>query len=340
MARNDWKRNRNRNRNSGALGCGLTFALMAALVAGGAAWLNSSPVEAQPVLSLQTLVTRPSVQAAEGINSTHAILIELESGLPLVGKAQQEKTWPASLTKIMTAIVAIEELPDLQKEIVLSEGMFSMLYAADASMAGFSAGERVKAMDLLYGTILPSGAECAIGLADEISGSEEEFAELMNRKAEELGMLNTHFVNATGLHHPDHYSTVEDIAVLLRYALQDQTFRMVFTTPRYTSSPTNSHPNGVSFTSTMFRRLENPYLNDGEILGGKTGYTGEAGLCLGSLARRGDREFIFVSTGAESSWSGEPYYITDAKQVYANALGYFRERRLGHISASGISLSS
>ena len=103
-------------------------------------------------------------------------------------KNSEEKIYPASLTKMMTAIVAIEKLPDLRKEIKLTSSTFQGLYKADASMAGFQPGEQVTAINLLYGVMLPSGAECCIGLANQIAGSEQNFVKIMNQKAVDLGM--------------------------------------------------------------------------------------------------------------------------------------------------------
>jgi len=211
---------------------------------------------------------------------------------------------------MMTTIVAIENLPDLNEKIKLTKSMFEGLYEADASMAGFQAGEQVRAIDLLYGIMLPSGAECCIALADHIAGSEQSFVKLMNKKAEDLGMKNTHFVNTSGLHNENHCTTVKDIAVLLSYALQNDTFREIFTTFRYSTASTNKHPGGITF-----------YIGDqkiigGEFLGGKTGYTDEAGLCLASLAKVDEQEYILITAGAKGDHNSEQYNITDALAIY------------------------
>lgn len=252
--------------------------------------------------------------------SSNAILIRLKDDAVLMEKNSGEKIYPASLTKIMTAIVAIENLSDLNVEVNLADSMFEGLYEADASMAGFLPGEEVRAIDLLYGVMLPSGAECCIALADHIAGSEQDFVKLMNRKAEKLGMKNTHFENTTGLHVENHYTTVKDMVILLRYALQNDTFREIFTAFRYFVPPTNKHPDGVTLYSTMFEGLGDQSIIGGEILGGKTGYTGEAGLCLASLARVGEQEYILITAGAKGDHYSEQYNITDAFAVY-NSIG-------------------
>ncbi|AET69335.1 D-alanyl-D-alanine carboxypeptidase [Desulfosporosinus orientis DSM 765] len=261
----------------------------------------------------------PSVStSSDKLNSPNAILIRLIDHTILMQKNSEEKIYPASLTKMMTAIVAIENLPDLKEEIKLTNSTFQGLYEADASMAGFRPGEQVMAIDLLYGVMLPSGAECCIALSDQIAGSEQNFVKIMNQKAADLGMDNTHFENATGLQNKNHYTTVKDLAILLSYALQNDTFREIFTSSRYFTQPTNKHPGGITFYSTMFEDLNNQNIIDGEILGGKTGYTDEAGLCLASLAKVGKQEYILISAGAKGDHYSEQYNITDALAVYNN----------------------
>ncbi|MBV4439804.1 D-alanyl-D-alanine carboxypeptidase family protein [Clostridium tyrobutyricum] len=252
------------------------------------------------------------------LTSPNAILVRLKDDAILMQKNSQEKIYPASLTKIMTAIVAIENLPNLNEEIELTNYTFQGLYKADASMTGFQPGENVRAIDLLYGALLPSGAESCIGLADQIAGSEQGFVKMMNQKAADIGMDNTHFENATGLHNKNHYTTVKDMAILLSYALQNDTFREIFTSSRHSTQPTNKHRGGMTFYSTMFQELSNQSIIDGEILGGKTGYTNEAGLCLASLAKVGRQEYILISAGAKGNHHSEQYNITDALAVYSS----------------------
>ena len=134
-----------------------------------------------------------------GTSSRHALLMDARTGQVLARKRSGEEAAPASLTKMMTVLLATEALPDLDTPVTLPEDIFPALYKADASMAGFQPGETVTVRDLLYGAMLPSGAECCEALAREVSGSEEAFVALMNRKAGELGMKHTHFANCTGL---------------------------------------------------------------------------------------------------------------------------------------------
>ena len=252
-----------------------------------------------------------------GINSPYAVLMQVRGGRVIGEINGDQQMYPASMTKIMTTIVAIENLKDLDQEITLTNEMFEGLYEQDATQAGFQPGETVRAIDLLYGVMLPSGAECCIALADTISGSEADFVALMNEKAAKLGMSGTNFCDTTGLHDANHYSTAKDIAVLLKYALRNDTFRKIIESPYHSTPATNIHPDGITFYSTMFKNLSDTVVTDGQIMGGKTGYTGEAGHCLASFAEIDGIEYILVTGGA--SGTGIPH-INDALTVY-NRLG-------------------
>lgn len=250
------------------------------------------------------------------IYSSNAILIDLANHKVLYSKGIDENTYPASITKIMTTLVAIENISNINQDIILTRADFINLYEQNASMAGFAPSEKVKIIDLLYGTMLPSGADAAMGLANHISGSEEKFVGLMNEKLKELGINNSNFTNVTGLHDVNHYTTVRDLAVFLEYALKNDTFKEIFTAKKYTVKSTNKHPEGITFASTMFKKMKSSELYGGEILGGKTGYTQKAGLCLASLAEKDGKEYILITTGAEGNPYSEQYNITDALNIY------------------------
>ena len=234
--------------------------------------------------------------------SRHAILLDAQSGRVLAQKRADERAAPASLTKI---------------QVTLPEDIFPALQIEKASMAGFAPGETVTVRDLLYGAMLPSGAECCETLARLVSGSEDNFAALMNQKAAELGMKNTHFTNPTGLTDTEHYSSAADMAKLLQAALHNATFRTIFTAEHYTTTATAQHPEGVSLTSTLLGKLDGTELPEGvQIEGGKTGYTAAAGLCLASLATVNGKEYILVTLAAPGDHGTEQYNIRDAVHVY------------------------
>ncbi|MDO4334108.1 MAG: D-alanyl-D-alanine carboxypeptidase, partial [Eubacteriales bacterium] len=137
-----------------------------------------------------------------------------------------------------------------------------------------------------------------------------------NAKAGELGMKNTHFCNSTGLHEEAHYSTVQDISVLLRYALKNNDFLEIFESERHVTAPDSFHPDGLVFESTMFQYLDGPEVTGGRILGGKTGYTSQAGLCLASLADIDGQDYILVTAKADGTHQTQPFHILDAVNVY------------------------
>lgn len=254
------------------------------------------------------------------LNSPNALLMDASTGEVLAEHDGYERIYPASMTKIMTALLAVENTDNLNERITMPYDIYDRLYAEEASMAGFQPGEEAALRELLYGILLPSGAECCITFANRIAGSEEAFVGMMNSRAAELGMKDTHFCNCTGLHDADHYSTAADIAALLWYALGSESFREAFTAHRYSVMPTAQHPEGFTFFSTMFQYMESDAVTGGQILGGKTGYTGEAGQCLASLASVNGREYILVTAGAPGSHETEQLHILDAQNVY-NRIG-------------------
>ena len=275
-----------------------------------------------PGLESQTTLTQNKQEpislnsSSRELHSPYAILVRLKDQKVAFETRSEEKIYPASLTKIMTAIVAIENISDLKEPIILQKEIFQDLYEADASMAGFLPGEEVPAIDLLYGTLLPSGADASIGLALRVSDSESEFVKLMNKKGKQLGMGDTHFTNVCGLHADNHFTTVKDIATLLQYALKNKTFRRIFTSTRHSTASTNLHKDGITFYSTMFGKMDTYEFDGGRILGGKTGYTVESGLCLASLAEKNGTEYILVTAGAVGDHQTDQYHIMDAFTVY------------------------
>lgn len=268
-----------------------------------------------------------AIFSLDSLSSKYAVLMDGETGEVLEEKNGREKIYPASMTKLMAALVAVEHTENWDAVIDIPQEIFARLYMEHASLAGFEPGEKVSPEDLLYGMLLPSGAECCTVYAMWLAGGEEAFVEWMNEKAAELGMVNTHFVNTTGLHDSEHYSTVEDMAVLMYQCLKNETLRSVLQSENYQTDPTTQHPLGLTFESTLFQAItESRSLTknlaeasrDGvTLLGGKTGYTSQAGLCLASFARIGDREYILVTAKAKGDHYTEPYHIKDALAVYS-----------------------
>ena len=243
------------------------------------------------------------------IYSKSAILYNMDDDIILYEKNSEERTSIASLTKIMTCIIAIENIDNLDQKIILKSDVFTGLAEAGASVAGFRVGENVTFRDLLMGALLPSGADATRALALNISGSESEFVNLMNKKAIELGLKNTHFENTTGLESSNHYSTVKDISIILKYALKNQTFKDMYTTREYTTT------SNLTFYSTL-KKISNNYSFDvSNILGSKTGYTDEAGLCMSSIANYNGVNYLLVTAGADYR-GNVPRQLLDAMTIY------------------------
>ena len=267
--------------------------------------------------ALTELEDYPVYADARGISSKCVLLAELDGGRVICEKNAAQTVKIASLTKIMTAIVAIENIPDLKAEYTMSASVINYLKSENASVAGFEAGERVTGYDLLYAAMLPSGGDGAMGLADMTAGSQDAFVDMMNQKAKELGMNRTHFTNATGFDDDGNYSCAYDVSLMFEYALENELFRTVATTDHYTSNPTPYHPNGIDMKSTVYSGFRDNGIDMGCVVGGKTGYTWDAGRCLATYAERGGKRYILVTLGAGNT----PAHFVDAFKIYSEYLG-------------------
>lgn len=218
-------------------------------------------------------------------------------------KNLDERTNIASLTKIMTTITAIEKISNLEDKVTITEEMLSNI-KFDASLAGLKVGDILSYRDLLYASILPSGADATQALAYSLSGNVPNFVKDMNTLAKKIGMNNSNFVNVTGLDIDNHYSTINDLLTMLKYALNNETFYTIYKTKEYTLS----NGKNVYATVSKYNKLMN--LDISRILGSKTGYTNNAGLCISSIFESNGHNFIFISTNAEFIF-GNYYNLKD-----------------------------
>ena len=255
------------------------------------------------------------IEPVPEVTAQNVYMVNMNTGAVVYEKGSDEKIYPASLTKLVTLLVAAETITDYSEIITVSDDCYDDLVIGSSSI-NLKDGEQMSLDDIMYAIAISSANEAANALASHLFGSVPDFVAKMNEKAAELGMDSTHFVTCTGLHDENHYTTVRDLTKLLSYALQNDTFRQIYCTSEYTTSATASAPEGLHFLSTMFKKMDSPAVNGGEIEGGKTGYTSEAGQCLASLAKVDDVEYILVTAGAPGGPSTEPYHIEDAKTVY------------------------
>lgn len=243
--------------------------------------------------------------------SQRALLINLTTGDVLFEHNANARVYPASLTKIMTVLVGLEQA---KSETMTVHADFERLMLENAMIIGFEYGEERTLMEIMHGAMLPSGADATETIAYNIAGSEEAFVERMNERAKELGMYHTNFTNTSGLHDENHYTTAYDMAILLRHALANPRFREVFTAKEYPF--TTSFGKQHVMHSSLFSNMWTNGFTGGEIIGGKTGFTNAAGRCLASLATNGEDEFILITLGADAVAEDQTAHIFDAFTIY------------------------
>ncbi|MDD6290980.1 MAG: serine hydrolase [Lachnospiraceae bacterium] len=261
--------------------------------------------ELQEVWSYEAHETDATATMPESVVSGNGILIDVESGEILAARGAHDRISPASMTKILTILVAAEQITpeQLDDKVTITIDITDYSFSNDCSNTGFEVDEQVTVRDLFYGTILPSGADSAVALATYVAGSHEAFVNLMNEKLTQMGLSDTtHFTNCVGLYDEDHYSTPYDMAVILKAATDNEWCREVLSTHVYTTSVTQEHPQGITISNWFLRRIEDKDTN-GVVLCAKTGYVAQSGSCAASLAEdENGREYICVTAGSTSSW--------------------------------------
>lgn len=262
---------------------------------------NSSGINGKTSYTAQA--TAATKQLGGQIDSGYAILLDKNSGDILAQKGADTIINPASMTKVLTVLVAAEHVEDLEDTFTITLNETDYSYVNDCSSVGFAENEVVTVRDLFYGTILPSGGDAAAALAAYVAGTREAFVELMNEKLEEMGLSDTaHMTNCVGLYDEEHYCTVYDMAMILEAALDNELCREVLSAHTYTTSATSQHPEGLLISNWFLRRIEDKDTG-GEVVCGKTGYVVQSGSCAASYGRNAEgRELICVTADAGSSW--------------------------------------
>ncbi len=243
--------------------------------------------------------------ATEEVISTHAILVDESTDQIIAAKGAGERIMPASMTKVLTILVAAEHIPEekLDDTFEMTLEITDYAYVNDCSSVGFLDGEKVPVRDLFYGTAMHSGGDAALGLAFYVAGSQEAFVELMDENLDELGIeCSTHFTNCVGIYDEAHYSTVYDMAVIMKAALQNDLCREVMSKHIYTTKPTKEHPEGIEISNWFLRKIEDKDTG-GEVLCAKTGYIVQSKNCAVSYEIAADKTpYICVTAGSTSNW--------------------------------------
>lgn len=240
-----------------------------------------------------------------------AIVMDAASGQVLYEKNSQEKKYPASITKILTVLIALEHNVDFNATVTMSENAIWGV-ERDSTLIGLDVGEQVTVKDLVYATMVKSANECAYALAEYVAGDIESFAKLMNERAAEIGCKNTHFITPNGLHDEDHYTTAYDMALITKEALKNETFREIAGTLNYTVPATNltDETRPLWNGNKMINPAEPYYYEYCE--GGKTGYTMKANNTLMTFAKKDGLELICVIMDCD----GAKYAYSDTKALY------------------------
>lgn len=265
------------------------------------------------------------------INSRAAIVIDRNSKAILYGKSETEQRKMASTTKIMTAIVVLENA-NLSDIVTISKKATN----TGGSVLGIKTGDKISVCDLLYGLLLVSGNDTAVALAEHVGGSVEGFADMMNKKAAELGLTNTHYVTPHGLDDDNHYTTAYELAILTDYALNNKTFYNYVATKSYTIN-INGYPKTLRNTNELLGNLDGVY-------GVKTGFTNGANRCLVTSCKRGNLDIICIVLGADSKkfrtqdsiklieYCFSNYEVINLKQIINDYLNNWKAQNLDKIS--------
>lgn len=254
------------------------------------------------------------------ISSPSALLMDYSSGKILYEKNINEKRYPASLTKIMTAIIVLENCELSDTATVSYDAVMSL--SSGYVTANLQVGEELTVEQLLYVLMVGSSNDAAIVLAEHVSGSVENFATLMNEKAKELGCTSTNFVNPNGAHDENHYSTAYDLALIAKYAMQNDTFRTLVSTTFYTLPTTNKYDreDRIFRTTNSLLQLDNSDRADNYYYkyatGIKTGFTTPAGNCLIASANKNNLELITVVLGAGQTKDGLSQRYLDTLSLF------------------------
>ncbi len=280
-------------------------------------------VEDEPEPPFSIALSDSTHTIGDELSSNYAIVIDLGGEEILAQKDAFTVVSPASMTKILTVLVAAEHLESeksLDDTVTIDLEITDYCYVNECSTAGFLKDEAVPVRELFYGTILPSGGEAAVALARYTAGSHEAFVELMNEKVAELGLSETaHFTNCVGLYNERNVCTVYDVAMILRAAMENELCREVLTTKIHNIPENDMHPDGMVLSNWFLRRIEDYVPDELSVIGAKTGYVSKAGSCAASIAQT-DEGSYYICVTADTTSSKQ--CVQDHVQLYTTYLGY------------------
>lgn len=251
-----------------------------------------------PIYGITSEAQKVEVLNPPSVSAKNAIVIELNSGRVLYEKNAEDRAFPASTTKIMTALLAIEN-GNLDKKVKVSQNAVGV----EGSSIYLEKGEKISLRDLVYGLMLRSGNDAAVAISEEIGGTTENFVTMMNRRANEIGLFNTHFMNPNGLHHNEHYTTAKDMALIAREAMKNPEFKTVAKTKSWITD------RGEGKYNYFYNKNKVVYQYEGGT-GIKIGYTKVAGRTLVASSQRNGMELICVVMNAPN-WFDDTYKLMD-----------------------------
>lgn len=252
------------------------------------------------------------------VSAESALMASLDTGEIVYQKDAHTKRYPASLTKIMTALLLIENTKDFDAEVItVSDYAVKSLLGTDSSVGGLIPEEKITARQMLHYLLMVSANDGAMAIAEHYGSTVDGFVEMMNKKAQELGMTNTHYMNPHGLHHEEHYTTAYDMFILTQAALKYDIFREIVASNRFNMPATNVSDKKLLVNTNMLQDPSTVYYYK-YAKGVKTGYTDEAGRCLVSTAEKNGYSYIVVLLKCPVTDNGRRvrYEFRDSKQLY------------------------
>jgi len=246
----------------------------------------------------------------ENVNSSHIGVYTINNFRPLYEENSKEKVPIASITKVMTAITCIDNISDLNQEVIVDLSQVKKFYGEDYSVAGLRDKQKISYYDLIATMLLPSGADSAACIGLNVFGNYSKFINAMNEKAKEIGMNDTSFSNTIGSDDENNYSTVYDVALMIKYALSNDTIKKFLTDKEYTIKDGT-----ITVHNALFQLAEIYKVNVDKIVGGKTGMTENAKYCLASYSEKDGEELICIVLGSEIK-RGTLFHLSDTQRLF------------------------